>query len=1351
MSSIMKVDIQKFDGEMSFNLWKVQMRAVLIQHGLWKVLQGPHTKPSTMTDEQWAEHQKKRRGKLTDEDWEELELKAVSAIQLCLAPHVLREVLDRTTALELWSRLEELYMQKSLANKIRLKEKLYTIRMAEGTPVQRHLNDFNSILVDLESLDVKIEDEDKAILLVVSLPPSYKHFKEIMLYSNSDTISFEDVKSNLLSKEKFDLDVHTDSAEGLMVRGRPEKKGNGKGKKNRSKSRNPHANKTCRYCGKLGHIQASCWKLKNKEKREGSEKPASAECVIESGSDGDVLVATCMSLATTTGRSIGDEWVLDSGCTFHMCPYREWFTSYETVNSGVVLMGNDTRCNIAGRGTVQIRTHDGIVRSLSNVRHVPNMTRCLISLGTLETNGCRITMEHGVLKVMKGAMVVMKGLRMGSLYILDGTTAAGVAAVGTVSTDADETRLWHMRLGHMSEKGMTLLSKQGRLGSVGTSKLSFCDHCVLGKQKRVSFSTAQHRTQGVLDYIHSDLWGPSRVPSMGGKRYMLTFVDDFSRKVWAYFLRHKNETFTMFKKFRALVENQTGRKIKKLRTDNGLEFVESDFDEFCAINGIARHKTLVGKPQQNGVAERINRTLLEKARCMLSNAGLWDRKGFWAEAISTACYLVNRSPHTSLDFQIPEEVWSGHPVDYTTLRVFGCPVYAHVTNGKLAPRAVKCMFLGYATESKGYRMWCPDLKKVIQSRDVTFNESAMLSPTADSDLPGVGARDSTSIDKEVEIEVERVSAPGGADDQSVQQIDTAEPTAARVDRPQVEEVDRSIARDRPRREIRRPARFTDEESLLAYALSVAEEVPEGEDPSTYREVVSCSNSQHWECAMQEEMDSLHKNGTWDLCQLPKGRRALTAKWIYKRKEGIPGVEAARWKARLVVRGCNQKEGVDYNEVFSPVVRHTSIRVLLSFVAMHDLELEQLDVKTAFLHGDLEEEIYMKQPEGFVVSGKEHMVCRLKKSLYGLKQAPRQWYKRFDTFMVGHGYTRSKFDNCVYFRQYGNGSFIYLLLYVDDMLIASKDRSLISKLKSQLCEEFEMKDLGAAKKILGMEIQRDRKGGRLFLSQGRYLEKVLDRFNMQNCKPVSTPSAAHYKLSAGCCPTSEEDIESMSHVPYSSAVGSLMYAMVCTRPDLAYAVSVVSRYMHNPGKDHWEAVKWILRYVKGTVGKGLVFDKSKAATCNVVGFVDSDYAGDLDRRRSTSGYVFALCAGAVSWRACLQSVTALSTTEAEYMAASEGVKEATWLRGLVMELGVHQDTTVVYSDSQSAIHLTKNDAYHSRTKHISVKYHYVRDTVAAGDIVVKKVHTSENPADMLTKPLPVAKFELCLNLVGVGSY
>ena len=466
---------------------------------------------------------------------------------------------------------------------------------------------------------------------------------------------------------------------------------------------------------------------------------------------------------------------------------------------------------------------------------------------------------------------------------------------------------------------------------------------------------------------------------------------------------------------------------------------------------------------------------------------------------------------------------------------------------------------------------------------------------------------------------------------------------------------------------------------------------------------------------------------------------------------MPGVEVARYKAHLVAKGFSQREGIDFNEVFSPVVKHSSIRVLLAMVALFDLELEQLDVKTAFLHGELEEQIYMKQPEGFVVQGKEDHVCLLKKSLYGLKQSPRQWYKRFDSFMLGHGYSRSDYDSCVYHKKFLDGSFVYLLLYVDDMLIASKSISEINKLKAQLSNEFEMKDLGVAKKILGMEIHRDRSVGKLYLSQKNYIEKVLERFGMQNAKPVNTPLAAHFRLSAEMSPQNDEEKEQMMYVPYASAVGSMMYAMVCTRPDISQAVSVVSRYMGNPGRMHWQAVKWILRYLRGTSNVGLIFDRNHNTSNSIVGYVDSDYAGDLDKRRSLTGYIFTLSGSAISWKATLQSTIALSTTEAEYMAATEAVKEAIWLRGLVGSLGLKQEITVVHCDSQSAIYLTKNQMYHERTKHIDVRYHFLREIISQGDIAVKKISTSDNPADMLTKPIPVSKFMHCLDLIGVHNF
>jgi hypothetical protein len=288
---------------------------------------------------------------------------------------------------------------------------------------------------------------------------------------------------------------------------------------------------------------------------------------------------------------------------------------------------------------------------------------------------------------------------------------------------------------------------------------------------------------------------------------------------------------------------------------------------------------------------------------------------------------------------------------------------------------------------------------------------------------------------------------------------------------------------------------------------------------------------------------------------------------------------------------------------------------------------------------------------------------------------------------------------------------------------------INRLKAQLARTFDMKDLGATKQILGMEIHRDRKNGKLWLSQQKYVEKILMRFGMNNVKPVQIPLASHFKLSSGLCPSNDEEKDYMSRVPYANAVGSLMYAMVSTRPDISHAVGVVSRYMENPGKEHWEAVKWVLRYLRGTSNYSITYDGSSDSVC---GYVDSDFAGDLDKRRSTSGYVFTLAGGPISWMSKLQNIVSLSTTEAEYMAASHACKEAIWLKGLLGEFGRMQDKVKVFCDSQSAIHLARNPAYHSKTKHISIKYHFVRQVVDEGGVVEKPTTPMNGSMEGLAK-------------------
>lgn len=389
---------------------------------------------------------------------------------------------------------------------------------------------------------------------------------------------------------------------------------------------------------------------------------------------------------------------------------------------------------------------------------------------------------------------------------------------------------------------------------------------------------------------------------------------------------------------------------------------------------------------------------------------------------------------------------------------------------------------------------------------------------------------------------------------------------------------------------------------------------------------------------------------------------------------------------------------------------------------------------------------MVQPTGYINPTHPDHVCLLKKSLYGLKQSPRQWYKKFDSFVLGIGFIRSQYDNCFYFIL--SDIPVYLLLYVDDILIISKSKDKISELKSMLNTNFDMKNLGPARKILGMTTERERSKSSLKIHQHDFLVKAVQRFGMHNYKAVGVPLAGHFALSKSQCPTTNSELVKMENIPYANAIGTVMYSMISTRPDLAYSISLLSRYMSNPGKTHWDALKYMLRYINGTVDIGLCY-KRRFDALNLVGYVDSDFAGDRDSRKSTTAYFFTLGGNCISWKSQLQPLVALSTTEAEYVAVTDAFKEAIWLQGLLKEIQLLQDKVTVFSDSQSAIHLSKNPVYHERTKHVEVRYHYVRDLIANGIVSILKVLTKDNPADMGTKTLTATKFKHCFNLLNVG--
>ena len=488
-----KFEVEKFTRENEFHLWWLKMRALLVHQGLEETLGDPRSE--------------KNPSKLSDEEMRDALDKAHSTLILSLGDGVLREVGDQTTAAGLWKKLEDLYTKKSLTKRLCTKKRLYTLQMEEGSSLATHIDSFNRIILDLEDINVSLEEKDKAIILLSSLPPSYEHFVDTLLYGRQ-SISMADVKDSLSSKEVTKR-AETKAREGLMARGRPEKKDYNKGKK-RDKSKSKNKNLKCFHCHKEGHFKRDCPDRKNKGKERHGKNGDAAVASEDEGYD-----STGVLLASETQTN--SKWILDSGCSYHMCPDQNLFTTYNVFNRCEVLMGNNTMCKVVRLGTIRFKMFDGMIRELRDVRHIPDLKRNLISLGTLDQVGCSIKVEFGVMKVVRGSIVVMKGNKQNGLYVLQGTAVTGDVSI-SASLGLDKTLIWHLRLGHMSEKGLKILEKQGVLGDDKLGSLEFCEVCVLGKSSRTSFKTAVHNTKGTLDYIHSDLWGPSQTVSLGGAK-----------------------------------------------------------------------------------------------------------------------------------------------------------------------------------------------------------------------------------------------------------------------------------------------------------------------------------------------------------------------------------------------------------------------------------------------------------------------------------------------------------------------------------------------------------------------------------------------------------------------------------------------------------------------------------------------------------------------------------------------------------------------------------------------------------------------------------------------------------------
>ena len=655
----------------------------------------------------------------------------------------------------------------------------------------------------------------------------------------------------------------------------------------------------------------------------------------------------------------------------------------------------------------------------------------------------------------------------------------------------------------------------------------------------------------------------------------------------------------------------------------------------------------------------------------------------WGEAVKAASYLLNHTSTRTIPDKTPFEVWYGRRPDLSHLRELGCKVWVHIPgeNPKIYNRSVECTLVGYSVGSQAYRCLERATGRIHVTRNTFFAES----------------QDLRKHPLRPELSARSVDVDDG-DPACIQPADDMSPTDGAQERPE------AIPHRSPRLahlrqtalgETMAQSAIDTPEGCIHFVFGETEwaNLSNEEDPVSYKDAFSRPDAPQWQAAYEDEMNSLRKHKVWDLIpcnQVPDGRKIIPSKLVFHYKRDSAGNVTCH-KVRVVAKGYAQKPGVDYTDTYAPVVRMESTRAILHIGASLDWEIHQMDVKTAFLHSELEEEVYMEQPEGMKEPGKENWVCYMRKTLYGLMQVAQAWNLRLHCAMLDNGYTQISSDHCIYVRKGAAGSSI-IAIHVDDMVAAASTKDEMAMLKQDLGRLFDLVDLGEVTWLLGVAVTRDRDARTISLCQAAYIESIAARLKLEDAYPVTTPLDPYALLSKAMCPTSDEEIMRMKKIPYLTAIGSIMYAAIATRPDVAFAVQHLSQFNSNPGLAHWTAAQRVMRYLYATRHRTLVLGSRDVS---LTGWVDSDWGACTDMRCSTSGYAFSLGTGIISWSSKKQPTVATSSTEAEYIASCHGAKEAVWLRSLLKFLGFAQDgTTTIHCDNVGSNILTRNPSFHA---------------------------------------------------------
>jgi len=1154
-------------------------------------------------------------------------------------------------------------------------------------------------------------------------------------------------------------------------------KGNGRFKPyDKSRSEQRTSDEKCAYCKEPQHKREECFKkmwadhqwINGKPKKHYSRKSAKNngdKPKEKNGNDTSLKWnANHTSYSSSSNHSLVAtdpfEWIVDSASNADIMPFKDRIRNYRSFEHvGTVKGLGGKRVTALGSGSVTLTGENGAIYTLEDVLYVPEHTQPILSLMKIRKHGFDFHFlsdydEGDFLLSHPSSGIEFVGHAVDNiLYIKERSPMLQALAVTTRSkkrplsdlqssndsetnqsensdrsrqpitndrvtkdlsatpsakssptiSSCDPPNLWHLRLGHASA---TSLSKLTNIKSTFDTK--DCLACIRAKAKRKPFlpSTMKSTRKGQL--IHSDLSGPHKA-SKGRSKYFITFLDDFTHFCWVITIPDKNSITVRnaFEKWIRAFENK-GIKIEYFRTDNGKEY-EGYVTPVLNALGIEHQTTAPDSPQSNGKAERLNRTLDEMVRAMLYQGNLPE--SFWAEAMSSAAFILNYLPSSAIDDRTPFEAWYGNPPTSDCLRKihpFGSIVHVYKerrqrwTKGKFAVRESSGCLVGYKATLNGeltdnYKYWDFERKQFLWSHNLDFTTK----------FPAHNSFDEPSLAPPVP----KALLPA-------YQTQTESPTPI----------------PKPPLPIEEPRPIYDEIVVepppALQVFSSYSTLPDG-DPPTYADALRRPDAQKWINAMIEEIDALQAMDTWELCCLPRGRKCIGVKWVYKQKRDGNNF-LLRYKARLVAKGYSQIAGIDYDKTFAPVVRIESVRCLLAFAAFYNLKIKHVDCKNAFVHGNSDVELYIHQPEGFVSKEHPHKILRLNRALYGLKQSPRIWYLCLCHVITGLGFEIMETDNSIYIS---TALGIILAVYVDDILIFSKTDEEGDKVFLQLQQYFEIKNLGFPETFLGLNISRDSEGS-ISINQSGYIDRMLTRFQMTDAISTKTPLDHSLPLRK-----TTKDEQRAPLTLYQEIIGSLNHLAVYSRPDISNSVSQLSQFLQDPSATHLKAARHVLRYLKRTRFFCITYGRSPRLI--ILGFADANWGGDINDRISTTGYVFMINNGAIAWTSHKQASVAISTMDSEYMAVSDASREAIARSQLFNELKVKLPPPLILCDNQGALDISENATNYQRAKHIDIRYHFIRHALQNDKITLDYIPSQENPADVLTKALTPQKHELCV--------